>query len=118
MYELFLYKATIHLIGTKAVMSYAISANRLADGAVIFLSHAGWADTLPEAERFADKPAAEAALELRVRPDAARNLLVDPMIFGLRETGGRIEAAHIREAIRAKGPTVRPDLGKQADSHG
>lgn len=95
-------------------MSYAISANRLTDGAVIFLSRDGWAHALEDAERFADKAAAEAALETRARRDAARNLLVEPIVFDLRETGGRVEAAHIREAIRAKGPTVRPDLGKQA----
>lgn len=95
-------------------MSYAISANRLTDGAVIFLTSHGWAHTIEEAERFADKAAAEAALASRAQADAARNLLVEPIVFDLREAGGRVEAAHIREAIRAKGPTVRPDLGKQA----
>ncbi|MBX9757399.1 MAG: DUF2849 domain-containing protein [Beijerinckiaceae bacterium] len=95
-------------------MSYAISANRLTDGVVIFLSASSWAEDLASAERFADQAAAEAALEQRAKADAARNLLVDPTVFELRESGGRIEAAHIREAIRAKGPSVRPDLGKQA----
>ena len=95
-------------------MSYAISANRLCDGVVVFLSPAGWVEHLADAERFPDKAAAEAALEARARADEKRNLLVDPTAFELREAGGRIEAAHIREAIRANGPTVRPDLGKQA----
>lgn len=95
-------------------MSYAISANRLTDGTVIFLGSGAWVERLADAERFQDKAAAEAALEQRAMPDAARNLLVDPGVFDLKETGDRVEAAHIREAIRAKGPTVRPDLGKQA----
>ena len=95
-------------------MSYAISANRLTDGAVIFLAREGWVDRLRDAERFADKASAEAALEQRGLIAVARNLLVDPAIFDIREAHGSVEAAHIREAIRAKGPTVRPDLGKQA----
>ena len=28
---------------------------------------------------------------------------------------GQVRAAHIRERMRALGPTVRPDLGKQAE---
>ena len=95
-------------------MSYAISANRLHDGVVVFLSAAGWVERLGDAERFPDKAAAEAAVEARARADEKRNLLVEPTVFELREADGRVEAAHIREAIRAKGPTVRPDLGKQA----
>jgi hypothetical protein len=95
-------------------MSYAISANRLRDGVVVFLGPSGWVERLADAERFPDKAAADAALDARARADEKRNLLVEPTAFELREVGGRIEAAHIREAIRAKGPTVRPDLGKQA----
>lgn len=98
-------------------MSYAISANRLRDGVVVFLSPSGWVEHLADAERFPDKAAADAALEARARADEKRNLLVEPTVFEVREAGGRIEAAHIREAIRARGPTVRPDLGKQADAN-
>lgn len=95
-------------------MSYAISANRLTDGAVIFLGREGWVERLPEAEFFAQKTSAEAALEMRAKADAGRNILVEPAVFEVRETGADATPAHIREAIRAKGPTVRPDLGKQA----
>lgn len=95
-------------------LSYAISANRLRDGVVVFLGRSGWVERLGDAERFPDKAAAEAALEARARADEKRNLLVEPTAFELRVTNGLVEAAHIREAIRAKGPTVRPDLGKQA----
>lgn len=95
-------------------MSYAISANRLRDGAVIFLAGPDWVEDLAGAQVFPDKAGADAALESRAKADAARNLLVDPIAFEIRNEGGRVEAAHIREAIRAKGPSVRPDLGKQA----
>ena len=95
-------------------MSYAISANRLTDGIVVFLSPVGWTAGLGDAERFATKAAVEAALEARAKPDAARNLIVEPVAFDLTEVNGVVRAGHIRESIRANGPTVRLDLGKQA----
>ena len=95
-------------------MSYAISANRLIDGIVVFLSPTGWAEELRDAERFSDKAAAEAAMDNRAKLDAARNLIVEPTAFELTQINGAVRAEHIREAIRANGPTVRPDLGKQA----
>jgi sulfite reductase (NADPH) hemoprotein beta-component len=95
-------------------MSFAISANRLTDGAVIFLARDKWAEGILEAEVFSDRASAEAALTQRGLPAAAANLLVEPTIIDVRGAPGAIEAAHIREAIRARGPSVRPDLGKQA----
>lgn len=95
-------------------MSYAISANRLTDGIVVFLSPNGWAESIGDAQRFLDKAAVEAALETRAKPDAAHNLIVEPTVFDLTEVNGVVRAAHIRESIRANGPTIRPDLGKQA----
>ncbi|MDP2358335.1 MAG: DUF2849 domain-containing protein [Beijerinckiaceae bacterium] len=95
-------------------MSYAISANRLSDGAVVFLGQNGWVESLASAEIFAQREAAEAALGERAHADARRNLIIEPLIFDIRARDGVIEASHIREAIRAKGPTIRPDLGKQA----
>jgi sulfite reductase (NADPH) hemoprotein beta-component len=95
-------------------MNYAISANRLTDGIVIFLAPHGWVEDLASAERFNDQATADRALDQRAKPALAGNLLVDPAVFAIKDDGGRVAAAHIREAIRAKGPTVRPDLGKQA----
>lgn len=95
-------------------MSYAISANRLHDGAVVFLSAEGWTGRLGDAQRFADKASVELALDARARADVARNLIVEPTPIDLIESDGRVRASHIREAIRANGPTVRTDLGKQA----
>ncbi len=95
-------------------MSYAISANRLTDGAVVFLGQNAWVESLSIAETFVQRHAAETALGERAQADARRNLIVEPLIFDIRERDGVIEASHIREAIRAKGPSIRTDLGKQA----
>lgn len=95
-------------------MSYAISANRLTDGIVVFLSPTGWAEGMGDAQRFPDKASVEAALENRAKPDVSHNLIVEPTVFDVTEVNGVARAAHIRELIRANGPTIRPDLGKQA----
>ena len=39
-------------------------------------------------------------------------------LFDAERRDGRIRASHIRERIRTLGPTVRPDLGKQAEGTG
>jgi hypothetical protein len=88
-----------------------ITANRLLDGAVVYRTAAGgWAERFAEAARFSDE-AAPGALA-----DAERDVLhvirpylapVEGSDFGRRE--------RVRETIRAKGPSVRPDLGKQAE---
>jgi hypothetical protein len=39
---------------------------------------------------------------------------VAPYLFDVREAAGRTVPVKVREAIRAAGPTVRTDLGKQA----
>jgi sulfite reductase (NADPH) hemoprotein beta-component len=45
----------------------------------------------------------------------ARNEVVAPYLFSVRlGSSGKIVPTSARELIRAKGPSVRPDLGKQA----
>ncbi|HEY8579311.1 MAG TPA: DUF2849 domain-containing protein [Beijerinckiaceae bacterium] len=95
-------------------MKHAISANRLADGTVVFFkAPASWAERLEDAALYDDAAAAEAALET-ARADERRNVVVEPYVFAVRDGAGAPKADHIREAIRAAGPTVRRDLGKQA----
>jgi hypothetical protein len=95
-------------------MKNAISANRLSDGIVIFFAgDAGWVETLAKARLFEDGAATEAALE-QARVSERANQLVEPYAFAVRDHAGVTTADHLREAIRAAGPTVRRDLGKQA----
>ena len=99
-------------------MSYAISANRLSDGIVVFLAGNGWVEALAGAMRFPDKNAAAAAIDGRAKADVARNVIIEPALFEVIDAAQPAVAAHIREAIRANGPSVRPDLGKQASPQG
>lgn len=99
-----------------------VTANRLNDGRVVWLGpDGGWVEQLAAARAI---PAAEAeAVLAAVKARPAAHLLCDPYLIELAETPEGIRAVSYRERIRAAGPTVRLDLGKQAagqerDVHG
>ncbi|MFK3683968.1 DUF2849 domain-containing protein [Pseudomonas sp. NPDC088890] len=90
-----------------------ICANRLDDGAVVWLdAEHQWVETLAKASVFAPQqlPAAQAAAQRAV--DA--NLVVGPLPCAARLVDGVVEPIELRERLRARGPSVRTDLGKQA----
>ena len=92
-----------------------MTANRLRDGDVVFLTRAGeWALAIDNAV-LAQEPQAVAALEARAKADEKANLVTGSYLFDAERVNGKIKASHIRERIRAQGPTVRMDLGKQAE---
>jgi hypothetical protein len=80
------------------------SANRLADGAVVFLDDAGqWTTRLDRAALARDKPASELLLE---RARAASFTVVDPFLVAVIEDGqGHVEPVSLREKIRVSGLT-------------
>jgi sulfite reductase (NADPH) hemoprotein beta-component len=87
-------------------MPKVISANRLADGIVVYADRGGsWSDRLSQAKIFASKAEAEAGL-LVAQNDAKRNLVVEPVVVEVAEDGSELRAVTLREAIRAKGPTI------------
>ena len=93
-------------------MTYKIlTANRLDDGLVVYLGETGWTHDIDLAQRAHDDNIA-AALEYRGRQSAMRNEIADPYLIDLDDDDGA--PVRWREAIRAKGPTVRRDIGYQA----
>jgi hypothetical protein len=95
-------------------MPDVITANRLADGVVVFQTlDAGWTEDFNRAVVLPDAEATKAALA-RASEDAARNLVVDVYAVAVEARNGHVVPKALREAIRATGPTVRRDLGKQA----
>ena len=96
-----------------ATVVHILTANRLRDGEVVYWRRGGWTGLLAEAERFADPAAAEAA---RGASDAfvRAQTVVKPYLFEARTDAGGVLPAKEREVIRAAGPSVRRDLGKQA----
>ncbi|GAA0567027.1 DUF2849 domain-containing protein [Rhizomicrobium electricum] len=90
-------------------MPQLLTANRLIDGRVLYWRGGGWVENLDEAEGFTDAAVADTALAA-AKEFVARNLVVNPYLFEVKD--GR--PVKEREIIRAAGPSVRTDLGKQA----
>ncbi|WP_428699659.1 DUF2849 domain-containing protein [Stappia sp.] len=92
----------------------ALTANRLIDGEVVWLGRAGqWVETLDGA-RLLESAEAIAEAEALGTEAVAQRLIVEPYLIDLRREDNEIAPVRFRERIRAKGPTTRLDLGKQA----
>ena len=97
-------------------MPHVVIANRLRDGIVVFLgTEQRWVEQVRECTPAADEQAGEKLLEVGLRA-VAQQEVVDPTLIEVAERGGELVPVRMREAIRAKGPTVRTDLGKQAEN--
>lgn len=93
------------------------SANRLGDGEVVFLTAAGdWSPRIDEGAVVAKADAA--AIEAHAAAGVKARRVTSVEIIDVARENGRVRPLHIRERIRALGPTVRPDLGKQAEGTG
>lgn len=92
----------------------AITANRLADGRVVYFRRDhGWSERIQESIVADNENLAKTLLEQAKRAVAER-LVVDPYLFAVSVEGGKIRPLGRREEIRAAGPSVRTDLGYQA----
>lgn len=92
----------------------AVTANRLADGRVVYLTADGeWSEHLAEAA-WSESEAGQSELLARAEAHAAAAAVVDPYLFAVSVEDGAPAPERLREVIRGAGPTVRRDLGKQA----
>ena len=57
-------------------------------------------------------------MEARATEAEKATIITGPYLIDAERREGRVRAAHIRERMRAQGPTVRLDLGKQAEGTG
>jgi hypothetical protein len=101
-------------MASKAKGPKAVTANRLTDGIVVYLTPDDrWAET-PEAADWAEDPQAQETLLERAQAFAGTTV-VAPYLFQVTpQADGTPRPSHIKEVMRAHGPSVRPDLGKQA----
>jgi hypothetical protein len=88
----------------------ALTANRLADGDVVFWSGDGWVEQFADARLFEAEAPAQAAL---ASAKALPTLLIDPYLIAVADDGAA--PVSFRERIRALGPTDHLELGKQAE---
>ena len=93
----------------------AFTANNLLDGEVVWLGHNGaWVKSVAAAKVFATEDERQAAAELAAKADA-ENLVVEPYEIEVSHEAGEVTPIKFRERIRAAGPTMRLDLGKQSE---
>jgi Protein of unknown function (DUF2849) len=90
-----------------------LTANRLKTGDVVYWTAGQWTEAFGQAEVFIDPEAARAALQAAEHFVAGR-IVVAPYLFPVRVAADGARPLEEREVIRAAGPTVRRDLGKQA----
>jgi hypothetical protein len=90
----------------------ALTANRLRDGEVVFWRDGAWVERFPDAHMFADEAEAEPALAT-ARGQAT--VIVDPYLIDVRFEGDAPVPIAFRERVRALGPTIHPDMGKQTE---
>jgi hypothetical protein len=90
-----------------------LTANRLRDGDVLYRKGDGWVLFLAEGDVYRDQASADAALAAATA-ELSRNEFVAPYLFEVRDVDGKIVPVKEREIIRAAGPTVHRNTGKQA----
>lgn len=93
-----------------------LTANRLTEGEVVYRDDRGhWTTRFSDAAVFEDAGVAEKVLAEANSKDIPAQRIIDPYLFAVvpGDAGLWIPTSE-RERIRALGPTVRLDLGKQA----
>jgi len=95
-----------------------LTANRLVDGDVVFLTgDYDWSIDINDARVVLDQTDACRLEDFGAKADKSAHVVGCYLVDVVVEEG-RIEATHYREIMRAQGPTVRGDLGKQAQIYG
>lgn len=81
-----------------------LTGNDLASGDVVWWTGSDWSRHVEEAADVGDH-----GEEIARREEAARHVNL-PYVIEATQTGQGPRPAHIKDRIRALGPTVRPDL--------
>ncbi|MEM7780202.1 MAG: DUF2849 domain-containing protein [Pseudomonadota bacterium] len=82
-----------------------LTGNDLKTGDVVWWTGEGWSRHVDDAV-----DAGEQGEEILATEEAARRVNVPYIIDATREADGSVRPAHIKDRVRALGPTVRPDL--------
>ncbi len=93
------------------MVSKAVTANLLREGTVVWMKADGeWAGRIEDAAAF-EGAEADAALK---RAEADYTRVIGAYLIEVDPGHGAVGQERLKETIRALGPTVRLDLGKQA----
>ena len=96
----------------KAFKPKIVSANDLLRGDVVYLDNRGqWSRRLEDASIAHTLEQAEGLLSIAGQP----SVVVGPYLLDVVITkDGSVQPFCLREKLRDRGPTIRPDLGRQA----
>ena len=98
---------------TKYLRPKIVSANDLLDGDVVYLDAAGaWTRALRDAT-VAETP--DAADQLQILADQPDKVIGPYLLDVTIDDDGLPFPSHFREKFRDRGPTIRTDLGRQAE---
>ena len=93
-----------------------LTANHLLSGEVVFLAEGElWTPRIAEA-LIGESDEEQTWLERAGQRAAGAQIVVEPYLIDVERGGAAIQPVRLRERIRTLGPTVRPDLGKQAQA--
>jgi hypothetical protein len=102
-------------------MEQIVIASGLGDGRVVFLAEgsskgaAKWAALIGDSAVAENDERAAELLSIAEVDAGERHLIVDPYLIDVEREGGELRPTKYREVIRCLGPTIRQDLGKQAE---
>lgn len=82
-----------------------LTGNDLKTGEVVWWTGTGWSRHVDDAVDAGDR-----AEEILATEEAARRVNVPYIIDASRDADGGVRPAHIKDRVRALGPTVRADL--------
>jgi sulfite reductase (NADPH) hemoprotein beta-component len=93
-------------------------ANDVLDGDVIFRTADGWSLRVEDALVAGDDAAAAQLEAIRDETEATGDVIEPYLVTVAQDASGRAMPVHHRERLRALGPSIRTDLGKQAERAG
>ena len=100
-------------------MAQIVIASGLGDGRVVFLAEGSgavqWAALIGDSVVAEDDERAAELLAIAEADAGKRHLIVDPYLIDVEREGDELRPTKYREVIRCLGPTIRQDLGKQAE---
>ena len=89
-----------------------VTANRLSDGEVVFFAGGEWVAHISAADLYIGDAGAMALATAEGQP----TVVVAPYLIDVTPTEGVPVPTAYRERVRALGPTIHPEMGKQSEN--
>ncbi len=92
-----------------------VTANRIGDGTVVYLTRVGgWSERITDGQVSRSDEERDALMAV-AQATAEIPAVVEPYVIDVVEEAGAVRPVRYREAIRARGPTIHPAFGQQAE---